>query len=174
MWTQSPNNKWSARRLTRLALLTAIALSVFIVESYIPNPLTAALPGAKLGLANVVTVYAMFALGPADTLLVLLARIVLGSIFSGNMMALAYSLFGGIACYLAMLILRRLGTGQIWLCSCLCGAAHNAAQLLSAMIITSTAQVVYYLPFLLLAGLAAGLFTGVCAQLLVTRLKLLP
>ena len=174
MWTPSPNNKWSTRRLTRLALLTAVALSIFIVELYIPNPLTAALPGAKLGLANIVTVYAMFALGPVDTLLVLLARIVLGGICSGNMLSIVYSLFGGLACYLTMLFLRRLGRKQICLCSCLCGAVHNAAQVAAAVLILRTAQVSVHLLYLIPAGLAAGLFTGVCAQLLVTRLKLLP
>ena len=75
---------------------------------------------------------------------------------------------------LVMLLLRRLGSRQIWLCSTLCGAVHNAAQLAAALLILRTPQMAVYLPGLVLAGLVAGLFTGVCAQLLVDRLKLLP
>ena len=169
MSTRSPNRR-PARRLTRLALLTAIALTVFIVELYIPNPVP--LPGFNLGLANIVTVYAMFALGPGDALLILLARVLLGSMFSGRL--ILYSMAGALACYLVMLLLRRLGSRQIWLCSTLCGAVHNAAQLAAALLILRTPQMAVYLPGLVLAGLVAGLFTGVCAQLLVDRLKLLP
>lgn len=169
MSTRSPDKR-PARRITRLALLTAIALTVFIIEFYIPNPVP--LPGFNLGLANIVTVYAMFALGPGDALLILLARVLLGSMFSGRL--IVYSMAGALTCWCVMLLLRRLGSGQIWLCSALCGAVHNAAQLAAAVLILSTPQMAVYLPALVLAGLVAGLFTGVCAQLLVDRLKLLP
>ena len=83
-----------ARRLTRLALLTAIALTIFLAEAQLP-PLTW-VPGIKLGLANIVTVYAMFVLGPADALLILCARVFLGAVFSGQMMTLLYSAAGGL------------------------------------------------------------------------------
>ena len=75
-----------ARRLTRAALLTAIALTIFLAEAQLPPPVP--IPGIKLGLANIVTVYAMFVLGPRDTLLILLSRIFLGAVFSGQMMTL--------------------------------------------------------------------------------------
>ena len=94
-----------ARRLTRAALLTAIALTIFLAEAQLPPPVP--IPGIKLGLANIVTVYAMFVLGPRDTLLILLSRIFLGAVFSGQMMTLLYSLGGGLLSYLALLLLRR-------------------------------------------------------------------
>ena len=87
-----------ARRIARMALLTAIALTIFLVEAQLP-PL-APIPGVKLGLANIVTVWALFALGPLDALLILLARVILGSVFSGQLMALLYSLSGGLLCWL--------------------------------------------------------------------------
>ena len=86
-----------ARRLTRAALLTAIALTIFLAEAQLPPPVP--IPGIKLGLANIVTVYAMFVLGPRDTLLILLSRIFLGAVFSGQMMTLLYSLGGGLLSY---------------------------------------------------------------------------
>ena len=105
-----------AKKLTRMALLTAIALILFLVEAQLP-PL-APIPGIKLGLANVITVYAMFVLSPGDTLLILLCRVFLGSVFSGQMMNLFYSLGGGLLCWLAMLVLRRVvSRRQIWVCS---------------------------------------------------------
>ena len=105
-----PQNKNLTHRVTRMALLTAIALTIFMAEAQIPNPIP--IPGVKLGLANIVTVYAMFVLGPADTLMILVSRVFLGSVFSGQMMIFFYSLAGGLVCYIAMLGLRRVLTKQ--------------------------------------------------------------
>ena len=91
------------RRLTRCALLTAIALTIFMAEAQLPAPIP--VPGVKLGLSNIVTVYAMYVLGPGSTLMILLSRIFLGAVFSGQMMTILYSLGGGLVCYLAMLVL---------------------------------------------------------------------
>ena len=156
-------------RLTRMALLCAIALTIFMAEAQLPNPIP--IPGVKLGLANIVTVYAMFVLGPGDTLMILITRVFLGSIFSGQMMTLFYSLAGGLLCWLAMLLLRkRLTRRQIWVCSVIGGACHNIGQLIAAILIAGTPLLAVYLPYLLAAGMAAGLFTGLCAQFLVARL----
>ena len=152
-----------------MALLTAIALTIFMAEAQIPNPFP--IPGIKLGLANIVTVYAMFVLGPADTLMILVSRVFLGSVFSGQMMTFFYSLSGGLVCYVSMLFLRRILTkDQIWVCSVIGGGCHNIGQLLAAILIARTPALVLYLPYLLPAGLAAGLFTGLCAQFLIRRL----
>ena len=101
------------KRLTRISMLTAVALTIFVVELQIPAPVP--IPGVKLGLANIVTVCAMFLFGPADTALILAARILLGSFFSGRITSLFYSLAGGTLCYLIMLLLRRIvSERQIW------------------------------------------------------------
>jgi len=166
--TQPQDNR-PIRRVTRMALLTAIALTIFMAEAQLPNPIP--IPGIKLGLANIVTVYAMFVLGPADTLMILISRVFLGSVFSGQMMTFFYSLSGGLACYVLMLFLGRVLTRkQIWVCSALGGACHNVGQLAAAILIARTPALIVYLPYLLPAGLAAGLFTGLCAQFLTARL----
>ena len=152
-----------------MALLTAVALILFTVEAQIPSPVP--VPGVKLGLANIITVYAMFRLGPRDTLLILLCRVVLGSVFSGQMMTLCYSLGGGLLCWLVMLVMRRVVTEkQIWVCSVVGAIAHNLGQLGVAIAITRTPLLVTYLPVLLLAGILCGLFTGLCAQFVLHRL----
>lgn len=153
-----------------MALLTAVALILFTVEAQIPPP--APIPGVKLGLANIITVYAMFALGPADTLCILLARVLLGSVFSGAMISLLYSLAGGLLCYLSMLLLRRVVTvRQLWVCGVVGAVFHNAGQMLVAVAVLRTAAVAVYFPLLVLSGMAAGLFTGLCAQYVLGRLN---
>lgn len=159
-----------ARRLTRLALLTAIALTIFLVEAQLPALTT--VPGIKLGLANIVTVYAVFTIGPGDALLILCARVFLGAVFSGQMMTLIYSAAGGLLSWCVLLLLRRLLTReQIWLCSPVAGVFHNLGQLLAAAGVMKTWAVLAYLPYLVLAGIIAGLFTGIAAQVLINRLE---
>ena len=157
-----------AGRVARLALLTAIALTIFLVEAQLP---AAPIPGVKLGLANIVTVYAVFALGPRDALMVLCARVFLGAVFSGQMMTLLYSGAGGLLSWLALCLLcRLLDRKQMWLASPVAGMCHNVGQLLAAAGVMRTWAVLAYLPYLVIAGVAAGLFTGVAAQALVNRL----
>ena len=154
-----------------MALLTAVALILFTVEAQIPAPVP--IPGVKLGLANIITVYAMFALGPWDTLCILLVRVFLGSVFSGQMSTLLYSLSGGLLCYLAMLLLRKILTEkQIWVCGVIGAVFHNIGQMLMAIAVFQSPSVVFYFPLLMLSGIITGLFTGLCAQLLIRRLKL--
>ena len=158
------------KRLTRAALLTAIALTIFMVEAQLPDLIP--VPGVKLGLANIVTVYAMFLLGPADTLAILLCRVFLGSLFSGQLMTLFYSLGGGLLCYLVMLFLRKLlSRKQIWVCSVLGAIAHNIGQICVAIAITRTLSLLCYLPVLMVSGILAGIFTGFCAQFLVSKME---
>lgn len=156
------------KKLTQLALLTCLSLIIFLVEAQIPNPIP--VPGAKLGLANIVTVYAIFYFRAGEVLLMILSRIILGSIFSGNLMSLMYSLAGGLLCFLVMLLAKRfLSLNQIWVCSVLGSIAHNCGQILVAVFIAGSWRMVFYLPYLLISGILAGLFTGFIAQYLVNR-----
>ena len=158
-----------AGRVARLALLTAIALTIFLVEAQLP---AAPIPGVKLGLANIVTVYAVFALGPRDALMVLCARVFLGAVFSGQMMTLLYSGAGGLLSWLALCLLcRLLDRKQMWLASPVAGMCHNVGQLLAAAGVMRTWAVLAYLPYLVIAGVVAGLFTGVAAEVLDGRLE---
>lgn len=169
--TQPPAK--GARRLTRLALLTAIALTIFMAEAQLP--VLVPIQGVKLGLANVVTLYAVFAMGPGDALLILVARVFLGAVFSGQMMTLLYSMGGGLLAWLVMVGLRRLlRAKQLWLCGPVAAVFHNLGQLLVAAGVMKTWVVLAYLPYLVLSGVITGLFTGLCAQFLTGRLCKLP
>ena len=158
-----------AGRLTRLALLTAIALTIFLAEAQIPALTT--VPGVKLGLANIATVYAVFVMGPGDALLVLSGRVFLGAVFSGQMMTIIYSAAGGVLSWCVLCLLRKLLTReQIWLASPVAAIFHNLGQLLAAAAVLRSWSVMAWLPYLVLAAILAGLFTGVAAQALIRRL----
>lgn len=159
-----------SKRLTRNALLTAVALTVFMIEAQIPAPIP--VPGIKLGLANIISLYAVFILGPWDALGILLVRIVLGSLFVGNLMVLLYSLVGGLLCWALSCGLRKVMTDrQIWLCSIFGAIAHNIGQMAVAVAVTRTPGLLAYLPALMVSGVLAGAFTGWSARFLIERMK---
>lgn len=154
------------KKLVQLSLLTAIALSIFIVELQIPNPFP--FPGIKLGLANIVTLYVIYRYRAKEALLVLMARIILGSLFSGNLMAIMYySLAGGICCFVVMSVLHdKIEEKYIFIVSILGACAHNIGQIIIAIFITKTLAIMMYLPWLLLSAMITGLFIGLCTQYL--------
>ena len=158
------------KRLTRLALLTAAALILFTVEAQLPPPVP--IPGVKLGLANIVTVYVLFRYGARDALLVLLTRVLLGGMFAGSAVTLLFSLGGGLLCWLVTLPPRKLLTEkQLWVCGVLGAMAHDLGQMAVCVAVYGTAAVLVYLPALLLAGMATGLFTGLAAQGLLMKAR---
>ena len=158
------------RRLTELALLSTVALIIFVIELRIPNPFP--IPGVKRGLANIVTVYAVFRCRPSETAMIVTVRLLLGAMFSGNPSTLLYSAAGAVCCLLGMLVLRHiLPEKQIWLCSVIGAMLHNIGQITAAVIIMRSFGVTAYLPLLLVTGSLAGIFTGICAQLLLKRMN---
>ena len=151
-----------ASRLTTLALLTALALILSLVESALP-PL-APIPGIKLGLANIITLLALYLMAPSDALLILLVRILLASLFAGQAMSFLYSLAGGLLCFVAALASKKLLAAHfIVLTGMISAIFHNIGQILVAYLLTQTAGVFLYFPILLISGLITGLFTGLCA-----------
>ena len=160
----------TTRRLTKDALLACLALAIFVVELQLPA--LSPVPGLKLGLSNIITVFAVFTLSPADAALILAARILLGTFISGNLSALMYSAAGGVLCYIAMVILRRFLTPrQIWVASVIGAVFHNLGQVLVAMAITRTPGLIAYLPILTAGGMLAGLFTGLSAQYTINHMR---
>ncbi len=163
----------NVKKLANLAMLCGVALIIFVVELQIPNPFP--IPGIKLGLANIVTVYAVYHHRNYEVLLVVLARILLGSIFSGNVMSLIYSLSGSLLCLFGMILLKRIiDEKHIWVASIFGAVLHNTGQIAVAVIVLQSVQIVAYYPFLLVSGCLAGAFTGLCAQFLTARLRKIP
>ena len=156
------------RKLTTLSLLCAIALTIFMVEAQIPALVP--IPGIKLGLANIVTVFTVFAIGAKEGALVLFVRIFLGAVFAGNFSTIFYSGAGG-ALAIGMTILSRkfLNKKQLWVAGVLGAIAHSIGQMAMAVTLTGTPGLAVYLPVMIVVSIITGCFTGLCAQLLVNR-----
>lgn len=151
------------KKLTTLSVFTVMALTIFVIESAIP--LLVAIPGIKLGLSNIITLILLLNYNPLDALTVLLARIILASVFSGQVLSLLYSVCGGIFCFVAMYLINRFLSGRFIFITSIFGALfHNGGQLLVAYFITRTVGIAVYLPFLVISGIITGLFTGLCAH----------
>lgn len=156
------------KKMTLLALLSAIALTIFMVEAQIPALVP--IPGVKLGLANIVTVFTVFALGAKEGVIVLFIRIFLGAVFAGNFSTILYSAAGG-ACAIGVTILLRkiLTKKQLWVAGCLGAIAHSIGQMTMAILLTGTPSLAVYLPVMIAVSIVTGAFTGLCAQFLVNR-----
>ena len=160
----------SVRRLALCALLTAIALTIFVVEAQFPLPVP--VPGLKLGLSNIVTLFALFVFGWKETLAILLVRVFLGNLITGQMMSLLYSLAGGLFSFVCILLVRRiLKENQLWAAGVIGGIAHNIGQMAVAVFVTQTPALLAYLPVLILCGIATGVLTGLTAQFLNQKLR---
>lgn len=156
------------KKLTRLALLTALALIIFIIELQFPDIIP--LPGVKLGLANIITVYAVYKFSAKEVAMIVVSRVFLGSVFGGNISALPYSMSGALLCLIGMLLIKKaVPLKFIWLSSILGAILHNTGQMAAAVLMTGTLTVLSYYPFLIVSGCIAGAFTGICAQLLIKR-----
>lgn len=156
------------KKLTVMAILTAVALTIFVLEAQIP-PIVP-LPGVKLGLSNIITVFAVFALGPGEAAAILACRIFLGAVFAGNFSSIFYSAAGGLCAILVTIGLRRiLTTTQLWVAGALGAVAHSIGQMAMAVFLTGTTAILIYLPVMVGISIVTGLFTGLCAQFLVNR-----
>lgn len=156
------------KRLVTLGLLTAIALTIFMLEAQIP-PIVP-MPGVKLGLSNIVTVFAVFVLGWKEGCLVLFARIFLGAVFAGNFATILYSLAGGgLAIAVTILLKLILTPKQLFVAGVFGAVAHSVGQMGAAILISGTPQLIVYLPVMVGISIVTGLFTGLCAQYLVNH-----
>ena len=150
------------RRLTLLAMLSALSLIIFIIELRLPSLIP--IPGVKPGLSNIVVLVALFAYDRKSAAAVLFVKTVLGAVFAGSMLRFLYSCAGSLCCFAAAAALRgAVRDRQIWFLSALAACAHNFGQLLTARLVMGTPQIWWYAPILILSGVLTGVFTGLCA-----------
>lgn len=158
------------KKLALMAVLTAIALTIFMLETQLPAPVP--IPGVKLGLANIVTLTAMLILGRREAGAILAARIVMGAVFAGNPSAMLYSAAGGVLAYAAMcLLVGVVPEKRLWAVSAVSAVAHNMGQLLACVLVVKTPGVFIYAPALIVSGVITGVFTGFGAMYLVRALR---
>lgn len=152
------------KSLTISGVLSSLALAIFVLESLIPPVIP--IPGVKLGLANVVILYARAMLGTYPALFILVIKIFLGNLFTGSAVSFFYSLAGGALCFIAeMIMFKKVPEKQMWAISVTGAIFHNIGQILAAVVILGTEKVVWYLTILIPVGIITGVFTGLCASL---------
>lgn len=157
-----------AKKIARLAVLIALALALSAIERLIPAPI--AVPGIKLGLANLVTVLALYLLGSREALTVSVLRVVLAGFLFGSFSSILYALSGALVSFGVMALLKRTGAFSVVGVSVAGGVFHNIAQILIAAAIVRTLELSYYLPILMLSGVVTGLFIGIVSNLMIRRL----
>lgn len=148
------------KRLTLCAVLISAALVLSYMERFFPLQMVVPLPGIKLGLANVVTLTALYLLGARNAFVILTIRCVLGSVFGGSITGLLFSLTGGALSMVTMIAARRLPFLSVYGVSILGAAAHNIGQICASMLLMQSVYIGAYLPYLLCVAIATGFATG--------------
>ena len=159
------------RKLTLCSILISVALVLSYIERFIPLQMVVPLPGVKLGLANIITLFALYRLGAKPAMSILIARCLLGSLFAGNFSALLYSLMGGILAMLVMIGLKQSKRLSIFGVSIGGAAGHNIGQIAAACITLGNTAVIGYLPILLAVSLITGTVTGLVSSLMFRAMK---
>ena len=157
------------KKIAYLGLLIALAFVFSYIETLIP--INIGVPGAKLGLANLVIIVALYTIGERNAFLLSMVRIVLVGFTFANLASMLYSLAGGILSFLAMCIAKRSGKLSTTGVSVVGGVFHNVGQILMAIWVVKTASLVYYLPVLIIAGLASGVAIGILGAMVTKRVK---
>ena len=157
-------------KLTVMALTTALAMILSFIESQIPA--FVAVPGVKVGLANIAVVFALYKLGWKEAVAISLVRVVLVSMLFGSLASMFYSLAGAALSLIGMGLLKKSGKFTEIVVSVAGGILHNIGQIAMACLILETDVLRYYLPFLILSGTVAGVVIGVISAIMVKRIHI--
>ena len=158
--------------LARCALFAAMALIIHIIEGYIPPVVP--IPGIKLGIANVVTLSALYVLGKREAFLILIARIILGGFFAGQAVGLLYSLCGGLLSFALCALLKDFfAPSAMWALGVISAIAHSIGQIACACLIFGSFSIAYYGALMCAFSCISGTFTGLCSLFVVKKLTAL-
>lgn len=174
--TSSPTDKKASqsglttKKLALLAMFAALSLGIYALEAMLPSPIP--IPGVKLGLSNIIALVVLKKYGFRETVLVVIVRILLSALLFGSLSSLIYSAAGATLCLIAEFITDKLIRGRALYITAVFGALfHNAGQLAVSLVLTGSTAVLVYLPYLAIAAILTGLFTGLCAHFM---LRLIP
>ena len=148
------------------AVLVALAMIFSWIEAQIPYPI----PGAKLGLTNLVVLIALYRLSMGDAIGINIIRILLVGLTFGNMFSLVYSITGGILSSLIMILMKKNDKFHVITVSLAGGIVHNIGQILVAVYVLETKAMVSYLPVLWITGMSAGIIVGILGSMVLKRL----
>lgn len=157
------------RKIAMLGLSVALAMILSYIEALFP--LNFAVPGIKMGLANIVIIFILYKIGFKEAVMISLVRVFLSSLLFGNIMALAYSLSGAVLSLLIMFVLKKTDKFSVVGVSIVGAVMHNAGQILMAILIMETQQIIFYMPALAVSGTVTGVLIGIVASIVIKRIK---
>ncbi len=152
-----------------LGLTIALAMIMSYIEALVP--LSFAVPGIKMGLANIVIIFVLYKIGTKEAVLVSLIRVILVSLPFSNVMAMAYSIAGAVLSLSVMWLLKKTDRFSVVGVSIAGGIMHNVGQIIMAVIILGTEQIALYLPVLIVTGTVTGVVIGIVSGLVINRFK---
>lgn len=155
-----------------ISMLVAQGLVLGLIENMIPSPFSFA-PGTKLGLANLITIIAIFTMRKRESFLLVCMRLALTTFLGGTIMTLAFSVCGAFLSYLGMLTLKQLGPKRVSIIgiSAAGGFLHNVGQLLAMCFFSQSWLMMSYLPFLSFFGILSGTAIGITANYLLRHVR---
>ena len=172
----SKNNsiKKTTKRSNKDIALTGVFIALAMILSYLESliPIGFAVPGIKLGLANLVTIVALYKLGLKDTIIISSGRILLSGVLFGNMMIIIYSLAGAIVSILVMVLVKKtkiFSTTGVSVCGAI---GHNLGQIIVAVISLENMNIMYYMLVLAIAGTVAGTIIGILSGMIIKNIKM--
>jgi heptaprenyl diphosphate synthase len=157
------------RKIAFIGLFVALAFVLSYIEYMLP--LNIGIPGAKIGLANLAVMVALYTLGEKYAIALSIIRVVLVGFTFGNVSMMLYSMAGAALSLLAMLIVKRMGKFSVMGVSVIGGVFHNIGQIIVAMLVLETESLMYYLPFLIIIGTLTGIAIGIVSNLITVRVK---
>lgn len=162
------------RKLVFIALLTAQGIILGLLEQAIPFPFTFA-PGAKLGLANIVTLISLYTLPFKEVVLVIVMKTLMTTLLGGTFSTFLYSGMGALISFIGMYLVKQLGEERVSMIgvSATGGILHNVGQLMVASWMAKSWTVLLYLPAMSIVGIFAGIAIGIAANYTLTHVKLL-
>lgn len=164
----SDGRRWSAARIAYLGMFIAAAMVLSYLESLIP--VNIAVPGVKLGLANLAAIVVMYRMSAGDAWIVSLVRIFLSSLLFGNMMVMVYSLAGAVLSLIVMTICKKFDMFGVTGVSITGAVSHNAGQVMAAALLMKSGNIMLYIPVLCISGTIAGVCIGIAGAVLIKNL----
>ena len=157
-----------SRKISQIGVLAALAMVLSYVESLFPAFI--AVPGIKIGLANIAVIFALYRLGLREALGISVVRVVLSSLLFGSVLSLSYSIAGALISLVVMYLLKRTRLFGTVAVSVAGGVSHNLGQIAIACLILQSRAIAYYIPVLILSGVAAGVVIGIISAVVIARL----
>lgn len=158
------------KKVSLLAVCTSLAMVLSYFELLLP-PLMPAVPGVKLGLANIVVIFVLFRFGVRSAVGISALRVTLCALLFGNALTLAYSISGAVLSLAVMALFKKTGLFSVVGISVLGGVFHNVGQVIAAILLMRSAEISYYLPVLAITGVISGIFIGLVGAVVLKSLE---